>query len=313
MEILVISILKVINFTKQCHQNGGVGLYIKNTLVSSSCQQLNFRCAEFETIWVEVENKNDKNFLFCYAYRHPNSSIDVFTSHLQSILPKLLNKQVFTMGDFNVNLLNYDTHTATNEFANSLFSNNFLPCINQPTRISAHSSTLIDNIFTNLLNANIVSGNILTQTSDDLPQFLILHNVNIIQNKKSVYKSDYSNFNEVDFVHDFNEIDFGYLNESSSIDGDYDRFLKDIVSLIEQHVPTKKCSRKESKFKMKPWITNRIQRMIKFLDKFLQRMKKKRSTSTVALYKKFRNRVILELKDSKHKYFQITLQHINKI
>ena len=195
------------------------------------------------------------------------------------------------MGDFNVNLFNYDTHTATNEFANSLFSNNFFPCINQPARISAHSSTLIDNIFTNLLNANIVSGNILTHISDHLPQCLI-------------YESDYSNFNEVDFVHDFNEIDFRYLNESSSIDGDYDRFLKDIVSLVEQHVPTKKCSRKESKCKMKPWITNRIQRMIKFRDKFLRRIKKRRSTSTVALYKKFGNRVTIKFKDSKHKYFQ---------
>ena len=136
-----------------------------------------------------------------------------------------------------------------------MFSNTLLPCIKQPTRSSAHSSTLI---FTNLVNANIFSGNILTQISDHLPQFLILHNATIIQNKKSVYKSDYSKFSELDFVQDFNEIYYGYVNESSSIDGDYDRFLKDIVSLVEQHVPTKKCSRKESKVKMKPWITNRI-------------------------------------------------------
>ena len=285
-------------------QNGGVGLYVKNSLVSNSCEQLNFRCEEYETIWVEVENRNDKNFLFCCAYRHPNSSIDLFTSHLQSILPKLLNKQVFIMGDFNINLLNYDTHTATNDFANSLFSNNFLPCINQPTRISAHSSTLIDNIFTNLINATIVSGNILTQISDHLPQFLILQNVNITQNKSTVFKSDYSNFNEINFVHDFNEIDFGYLNEVSNIDSNYGRFLKDIVSLVEQHVPTRKCSKKESKFKIKPWITKRIQRMIKTRDSILRRMKKKRSASNVTLYKKFRNRVANELKESKQKYFQ---------
>ena len=208
------------------------------------------------------------------------------------------------MGDFNVNLLNYDTHTATNDFANSLFSNNFLPCINQPTRISAHSSTLVDNIFTNLLNANIVSGNILTQISDHLPQFLILQNVNVTQKKTAVFKSDYSNFNEVNFLLDFNQIDFGYLNESSNIDSNYDRCLKDIMSLVEQHVPTKKCSEKESKLKKKPWITNRIERMIKVRDKILGRMKRKRSTSTVAFYKKFRNRETNELKESKLKYFQ---------
>ena len=166
----------------------------------------------------------------------------------------LLNKQVFIMGDFNVNLLNYDTHTATNDFANSLFSNNFLPCIDQPTRISTHSSTLIDNIFTNLLNPNIVSGNILTQTSDHLPQFLILQNENVTQNKTAVFKSDYSNFNGVHFVHDFNQMDFGYLNESSNIDSNYDRFLKDIMSLIEQHVPTKNVPRKNQNSGQSPGL-----------------------------------------------------------
>ena len=98
------------------------------------------------------------------------------------------------MGDFNVNHLNYDTRTATNGCANSLFSNNSLPYINQPTRISAHSSTLLDNMFVDLLNATIVSGNILTQISDHLPQLLILHNADVTQNNTSIYKSEYSNF-----------------------------------------------------------------------------------------------------------------------
>ena len=136
----------------------------------------------------------------------------------------------------------------------------------------------------------------MTQISDHLPQFLILQNVNVTQNKTAVFKSDYSNFNQVNFVHDFNQIGFGYLNKSSNIDRNYDRFLKDIISLIEQHVPSKKRSKKESKFKTKPWITNRIQTMIKVRDKILRRMKKTRSSSTVALYKKFRNSVTNELK-----------------
>ena len=144
----------------------------------------------------------------------------------------------------------------------------------------------------------------MTQISDNLPQFLILLNVNITQNKSTVFKSDYSNFNEINFVHDFNEIDFGYLNEVFNIDSNYGQFLKDIVSLVEQHVPTRKCSKRESKFKIKPWITKRIQRMIKICDSILRRMKKKRSTSNITLYKKFRNRLTNELRESKQKYFQ---------
>ena len=71
--------------TKSLSQNGGAGLYVKKSLISTACENLSFRCNEFETVWVEVENANDKNYLFCCAYRHPNSDVDVFTSHLQSI------------------------------------------------------------------------------------------------------------------------------------------------------------------------------------------------------------------------------------
>ena len=111
---------------------------------------------------VEIENRNGKNYLFCYAYRHPGSDIDLFTSPLQPIQPRLFNRQVFIMGDFNVNLLNYDTRNPTYDFVNNLSSNDFLTCINQLKRISAQSSTLIDNIFTNLMDACFIRGNAFT-------------------------------------------------------------------------------------------------------------------------------------------------------
>ena len=50
------------------------------------------------------------------------------------------------MGDFNVELLNYDSHTATNEFVNMMFSHHF-----QPSHIADTSPTTIDNI--NINNA----------------------------------------------------------------------------------------------------------------------------------------------------------------
>jgi len=204
--------------TKSLSQNGGVGLYVKKSFISKSCENLKFWRNEFKTVWVDVENTNDKNHLFCCAYRHTNSDVDVFTSHLQSILPNLTNKQVFIMGDFNINLLHYDEHAPTNDFTNNLFSYNFLPCISHPTRISKHSSTIID-IFINLINAN---GNILTQISDHLPQFLILKYANIPQHTLTVFKSDYSRYNEGNFI---SEIECNYLNDNSDINKNYDKFL----------------------------------------------------------------------------------------
>ena len=56
-------------------------------------------------------------------------------------------KQVFFLGNFNINLLNYNDHQPTNYFLDSLASNSFIPYILHPTRIISHSKTLTDNIF----------------------------------------------------------------------------------------------------------------------------------------------------------------------
>ncbi len=54
------------------------------------------------------------------------------------------------MGDFNLNLLNYDSHSLACEFLDGMYSNMFIPLITScPTRITAYTSTLIDNLFTN--------------------------------------------------------------------------------------------------------------------------------------------------------------------
>ena len=52
-------------------------------------------------------------------------------------------KQIFLLGDFNINLLNYNEHQPTNEFLDSLASNSIIPYILQPTRLTTHSKTLL--------------------------------------------------------------------------------------------------------------------------------------------------------------------------
>ena len=87
---------------------------------------------------------------------------DFNKNYLNTLLDKfsIENKQVFLLGDFNVNLLNYNDHQPTNEFLDSFASNSFIPYILQPARITSHSKTLIDNIFSNIISHEMISGNI---------------------------------------------------------------------------------------------------------------------------------------------------------
>ena len=79
------------------------------------------------------------------------------------------NKTTFLLGDFNIDLLKYDSHTSTNEFLDSLSSNMILPYILHPTKVTGHSKTLIDNTFSNHISKEAICGNLTSAISDHLP------------------------------------------------------------------------------------------------------------------------------------------------
>ena len=182
-------------------------------------------------------------------------------------------KFVFLLGDFNINLMNYNVHNPTNEFLDSLASNSFLPYILQPTRITSHSKTLIDNIFTNITLPDSISGNLTATISDHLPQFLIVPNIfsNPPSNKSNIYERDWSNFDQENFILDYFSIDWNETLkiEEQNIDYSTEILLNKINELLDNFVPFKQISKHKLKFKSKPWITPRLQKSISVKNKFL--------------------------------------------
>ena len=69
---------------------------------------------------------------------------DFNCNYLNKLLENISKEQksIFLLGDFNVNLFNYNEHNQINEFLDSLASNSFIPLILKPTRITSHSNTL---------------------------------------------------------------------------------------------------------------------------------------------------------------------------
>ena len=63
------------------------------------------------------------NIIIGCLYKHPSTDVSDFNkNYLNTPLDKLSkkNKQVFLLGDFNTNLLNYNHHKSTNEFLDLL-------------------------------------------------------------------------------------------------------------------------------------------------------------------------------------------------
>ena len=86
-----------------------------------------------------------------------------------------------------------------------------------------------------------------------------MENTEISHKKQELLKRGYSSFNENCFLSDFTILDLNYLNNDNDINHIYNKFLEDITHLVDKHLPLIKCTKKESKLKVKPWINHRIQ------------------------------------------------------
>ena len=171
---------------------------------------------------------------------------DFNSNYVNSLLEKISKEQksVFLLGDFNINLMNYNVHNPTNKFSDSPASNSFLPYILPPTRITSHSKTLIGNVFTNVTLPDSISGNLTATISDHLPQFLIVPNIfsNPPSNKSNIYKRDWSNFDQENFILDYFSIDWNETLkiEEQNIVYSTEIFLNKINKLLDNFAPFKK-------------------------------------------------------------------------
>ena len=165
-----------------------------------------------EAVWVEIKGKN---FLLGCVYRHPNTDVTSFTEYLETTFTEM-NKDkynIFVMGDFNIDLLQYDTHNSTNDFLNSMMSHSFFPYVLQVTTITDHTATIIDNIFSNVTDYDTSGGNITIPTSDHFAQFLMIKKCHVSYKSCNYSVYDFSNFGKEKFVHNYSQIEWSSLSD----------------------------------------------------------------------------------------------------
>ena len=82
-------------------------------------------------------------------------------------------------------------------FKNTLSSNFLFPLINKPTRVTQHSSTIIDNIYCNTDNLadNCKSGIFRLSISDHYAIFCVNHNIHISDAKCTMIKREFTQRN----------------------------------------------------------------------------------------------------------------------
>ena len=175
-----------------------------------------YKANQLESAFVEIIKPKKSNIVIGCLYKHPNMDVLDFKNNYLSQIFEILSKertQVFLLGDFNINLLNYNDHQPTNDFLDSLASKSFIPYILHPTRITSHSKTLIDNTFSNFISPEIISGYRIATLSDHLPQLSFVPNIlsNPCTQKFNYYERDWSKFKQENVILDYFDKDWADL------------------------------------------------------------------------------------------------------
>ena len=127
-------------FTPTETSAGGTLLYVANHLSYKCRNGLNiYKKNELESTFIEIVNPKKSNILVGVIYRHPSMDLADFNcNYLNKLLENISKEQksIFLLGDFNVNLLNYNEHNQTNEFLDSLALNSFILLTSQANRKS---------------------------------------------------------------------------------------------------------------------------------------------------------------------------------
>jgi hypothetical protein len=162
-------------------------------------------------------------------------------------------------------------------FLNTMGSYLFNPHILKPIRITHHSATLIDNIFFNSVSHHTVSGNIVYDLTDHLPNFFTINKFTTLPKGFKLFKRDYSNFIEQYFLEDMQSINWNLESSNNNVNEMFDTFNSELMKIIDKHIPLKQLSSKDIKHRSKAWITHGIRCSLKIKNNLYKKYFKSRS------------------------------------
>ena len=292
---------------KRC---GGVALFIdknyKCKIVKSMSQAID---NIMECITVEIEMESSKNILVSCVYRCPGSCIDTFSELLSGMYERKINtKMVYVCGDYNIDLLNPLELTPITEFINLMYSMSLYPAITRPTRITSHSATIIDNIFTNVIEKKVKTGLIINDSSDHLPVFAVIQTCTKKKKDAITFKmcrknslNSVNSFKNDLLKQDWKKVYVGDTNEA------YNTFVTIVSKLYDKNCPLVKKVVKHNSVE-KPWLTKGILNACKKKNLLYKDFLKIRTKEADCKYKTYKNKLIKIMRNSKRNYYSKILE-----
>ena len=114
--------------------SGGAGVFVDQSITYNVLEKTSNEA--FRVLWVEISFVNHKNIVCGIIYDQHNSP-DYFLTYLDKTIEILVSddKDVYIMGDFNIDLLKCESSQMSQDFLLSLRSSYLIPTVDKATRV----------------------------------------------------------------------------------------------------------------------------------------------------------------------------------
>ena len=174
--------------------------------------------------------------------------------------------------------------------------------IDEPTRVTLTTSTLIDHIATSKPE-NVVASGVLKITFSDHYLVYVTRKFmgSIKQQRKTISTRKMKNFNSENFLSDLEQINWdSIVSSSKSINEAVNKWSYLLSLVIEKHAPLTEFKVSD---KFSPWLNKEFKDLARTRDKLKVAAIKKNSSVLMATYRQVRNRVNNLNKRLKREYF----------
>ena len=256
---------------------------------------------------MEIIKPRSKSILVSTWYRPPDFSAHFFVE-FEKMVGSLdaKNLEFFSLGDLNVNL-DQSMESSNKNTLNEIFDIYGLDqLIQEPTRVTESSSSLIDLCLTNSLTTVVDSGVIHLSISDHSLIYVVRKAHYVQTDAKIIEARTMRNFNSENFLNDLNQQPWAEVCHNAADPNKMWQIWKSLLmETIDKHAPIriKRVGKKNS-----PWVTGELRRLLFERDSLKRRAVKSGDASLWHQYKQFRNRANNEIKRAKRLYFTNNLE-----
>jgi hypothetical protein len=248
-------------------RGGGLSAYVNQSFKCDPMKDLTY-IVEFglHQLWLKIQVMNFRLFFICTAYRPPDTSLSCFETDFSETLTSALsfNKPIYILGDLNCNVLdaNDPVQCALSNFCTCF---NLTQMVDNPTRVTEHSRTLID--------VNLTSSENNIKQTKVIPNSISDHDIvmSILALKKCRPKPVYvsvrslKHYNKDYFCEDISNASWSVINNFEDVNDYLNAFDLLFNEILDQHAPIRKV---KVRTRPNPFVTEEIRGLIKTRDRW---------------------------------------------